>query len=482
VTENGQPGGFRRSVLVALLLAAGIAAVATVRESSASSSRMTSARGGLVWASNTSSNSVVAFSAGTGAVQATIQVGREPDAVIVAPGTRKAFVANEGDNTISVISTRTRTVLENISVGSRPHHIQATPDGSLVLFTELGTNKFGVIDTEDDTLGAELPSGSSSARARGIWIGATTIYVTNEVTNELAVISGSSGAIKFRIPIGGEPSEVVVTPDERTAYVSVPSSSKVVVLNLRTHSVSWELAIPGAPDALRLTPRISIGPQTARRRLLVVGLSGAPAQVALVDTKSKAVRTVTINGSGAASAHVSISADGALSFVAHGAGTVPAGIAVTDNRAGTVVDRFAYPAGGNPHGVFYDDPQAALSPAIGIASRVIRVTPKRMAAVRLTCGAMTIGACVGTVNVCAYGKARFSLAPGARRTVNVRLSRLGFGRLLQSGTLREPAGAVATDESGHARRADRTVTLVSPRRSRAPRQAAASLPGSDCSP
>jgi len=223
-------------------------------------------------------------------------VGREPDAVTAAPGALKVYVANEGDNTISVISTRTRTLLKTIPVGPRPRHIQASRDGSLVFFTEFGTNKLGVIDSEEDTLLGEVPaSRNASARPRGIWIGTSTIYVTNEVMNEISVISGSTGAIKFAIPLAGRPSEVVVTPDEKTAYVSMPSSNKVVVLNMRTRSVSSELTIAGGPDTLRLTPRIPAGPGTAGSRVLIVGLSGTPAQVALVDTKSSVVRTATVN-------------------------------------------------------------------------------------------------------------------------------------------------------------------------------------------
>jgi hypothetical protein len=156
-------------------------------------------------------------------------------------------------------------------------------------------------------------------------------------------------------------------------------------------------------------------------------------------------------------------------------------VAVIDNQAGTIVGRFPYPGGGEPHGIFYDDPQGAASPSIAIVSRTIRVTRNRVAAVRLSCGAKTIGACAGVVNVCAYGKSRFSIPAGRTRTINVRLSRLGFGRLQESGTLREPVGALATDDLGTAHRADRNVKLISPKGKRSRRLATASFFGADCS-
>lgn len=441
-----------KRTLVALIL---VAAAAVVAAPAAVAQAIPGQRG-TVWVTNRTLNNVSLYDAATGTLVATIPVGRDPGDVVVPPGSGKAYVTNELDNTVSVISTATRAVINTIPVGSRPHHIEVSRDGVAVYFGEFGTNKVGVIDTRSDTLTEYVSSANPLARTHQAFPtrDGRLVFAANEAANEVSAIDRATGQIAFAIAVGNRPSEVLVTPDGRTAYVSVRNENKVKRIDVATRTITGEVEVGTQPDTLQLTPD---------GRFVVVGLRGTPAAIAVVDTGSLSLAaTVAVAGTGTLAGHNWLSADGRYSFVAFEGGTAP-GVAVVDHASQTVVATYAYPGGGRPHGIFYADPAATAGPSIAIASRLVRVTGSRVAAVKVTCGADTIGSCRGTLTLGRFGSRGFAIEAGVTRAVRVRVSRQAFNRLLRLGEMRVRARAVARDLLDNARVATGVITLKAPR-------------------
>jgi YVTN family beta-propeller protein len=298
---------------------------------------------GTVWVVNRSTNDVTAFNVGTGEVIATIPVGKMPNSVIGPQGRDKVYVSDEGSNTVSVISKKSLRVVATIPTGPMPHHITASPNGKLVYVAEYGANKVGVIDTDLDQLVAEFTTGAPETRTHAMSVtqDGKTLFTANQVVNEIAALDALTGAIKWSLPVGGMPSEVLATTDGKIAYVSLRNDTKVQVVDLDRRAIVAEVVVGQQPDTLLLTPD---------GRTLVVTLRGNPAQIAIVDTANNlAVRQVNIGGTLAG--HHWLSADGRYSFVAVEG---PASVAVVDNQAASVVATYAYPGGGRPHGIFYE--------------------------------------------------------------------------------------------------------------------------------
>ena len=298
---------------------------------------------GTVWAANGSTNNVTVFDVGTGEVIATIPVGTRPNSLIGPHGRDKVYVSNEGSNSVSVISKRSLRVVATIPTGPRPHHITASPNGKLVYVADYGANKVGVIDTDLDQLVAEFITGAPEVRTHAMSVSqdGKTLFTANQAVDEIAALDALTGAIKWSIPVGPTPSEVLVTTDGKIGYVSLRNDTKVQVVDLDRRTIIAEMVVGNKPDTLVMTPN---------GRSLVVGLRGNPAQIAIVDVAGgQPARQVTLPGTLAG--HQWLSADGRYSFVAVEG---PGSVAVVDNQAAAVVAFHAYPGGGTPHGLFYE--------------------------------------------------------------------------------------------------------------------------------
>jgi YVTN family beta-propeller protein len=425
------------------------------------SARSAALRGqrGTVWVTNRSLNSVTVYAAATGRVLATIPVGKEPNDVTVPPGRGKAYVTNEGDNTVSVISTRARRVSRTIPVGPKPHHIETSHNGRRVAFGEFGTNKIGLITTRSDALTEYPASANAAARTHQAYParGGRTLFATNEVANDIAAVDLRSRQLAFAVAVGERPSEVLVPPDGKRAYVSVRGEDKVKLVHLARRAITREVVVGTQPDTLQLTPD---------GRTLVVALRGKRAQLVFIDTRRfRASAPLTIAGADTTAAHHFLSANGRFTFAAFEGPA--AGVAVVDNRTRRVVATYASPGGGRPHGIHYADPAATSGPAIAIASRLAKVTGARVARIAVRCGAGSIVECRGRLTLrgregTRLGRGSFAIRAGRRAVVRVKLGRRAGDSLARAGRLRARAVATARDRLGNRRRVTRRIVLRRP--------------------
>jgi DNA-binding beta-propeller fold protein YncE len=345
----------RKLALLALLLGA-LATVGSV--AGASKAKKEIPVSGTVWAVERfdgGSNTLAAFDASTGDVLGVIPVGRRPIGVTAAHGTGKVYTADERSNQMTVVSKDDLSIVKHIPIGPLPHHIMASPNGKFIYAGEYGTNKVGVVDTSVDERIAEYSaSANPGAKTHAVWItdDGKDLYATNEGsvqsdTGTLSKLDAATGERLWEIPTGRRPSEVLLTPNGRTAYISIRNDNAVKVYDVsgETPVLTGETFIGVQPDTLRMTND---------GKTLVVGLRSIP-QLALMDTETLSVRSVTFPGYGI-SGHEWLSANGKYTFVALESTSVgqPGAIAVVDNGAGSILDTWTYPGGPWPHGVFYE--------------------------------------------------------------------------------------------------------------------------------
>jgi YVTN family beta-propeller protein len=313
---------------------------------------------GTLWVTNRTGalGSVTAFDAGTLAVIDTITVGSKPTAVLRANGTDKVYVSNGSpSNSVSVISRDSLSVIATIDMGAGtdPHHMTQSPDGRAVYVALFGTNKVAVIDTATDTFGTVEASEKLVAKTHAVWAGNDgTLYATNSLGSSassppgtVSAIDVSTGSLLWEVVVGPNPSEVLVTDDGKTAYVTVRAEDAVRVLDLTADppTVSPRIPIGAQPDTLQLTND---------HKTLVVALRGAPA-VTLMDTVTLETRTVTLEGR-TTTGHQWLSANGHHTFVAVVGPSGRSGVDVIDNRTAEVVSGYEFPGVADPHGVFFE--------------------------------------------------------------------------------------------------------------------------------
>jgi DNA-binding beta-propeller fold protein YncE len=300
-------------------------------------------------------NTLAAFDASTGEVLGVVTIGRRPIGVTAPHGTGKVYTADERSNQLTVVSKRDFSIVTQIAMGRFPHHLMATRGGDRIYVGEYGTNKVGVVDTTTDTLVAEWETSANSlAKTHAVWItnNGKDLYATNEGSTQAAMgtlskLNADTGERIWEIPVGSRPSEVLVTPNGNTAYVTVRNDNLVKVFDIRGDLPVQvgETVIGVQPDTMQLTNDGTT---------LVVGLRSLP-QMALMDTDTLEVRHVLFPGF-SISGHEWLSANGKYTFIAveNGNTALPGAIAVVNNRTGEVVATWTYPGGPWPHGVFYE--------------------------------------------------------------------------------------------------------------------------------
>jgi DNA-binding beta-propeller fold protein YncE len=345
----------RKLALLALLIGA-LATVGGV--AGASKARKEIPVSGTVWAVERfdgGPNTLAAFDASTGEVRGVLPIGRRPIGVTAPHGTGKVYTADERSNQLTVVSKNDLSIEKHIPIGPFPHHIMASPNGRFIYVAEYGTNKVGVVDTSLDERVAEYTaSANPGAKTHAVWItnDGKDLYTTNEGsvqtdTGTLSKLDAATGERLWEIPTGKRPSEVLVTPNRKTAYVSIRNDNAVKVYDVSGEMpvLTGDTFIGVQPDTLQMTNDGST---------LVVGLRSIP-QLALMDAEALSVRFVTFPGYGI-SGHEWLSANGKYIFVALESTSVgqPGAIAVVDTDFGAILATWTYPGGPWPHGVFYE--------------------------------------------------------------------------------------------------------------------------------
>jgi DNA-binding beta-propeller fold protein YncE len=302
-------------------------------------------------------NTLTAYDAGSGDVLGVVPIGKRPIGVVAVAG--KVYTADERSNQLSVVSRDAladgSAIARTIPMGTFPHHLTASPNGKLLYVAEYGTHKIGIVDTKlDARVAGYFASENPQAKTHAVWItnDGKDLYATNEgaTTSSFGTLSkldAATGRRLWEIPVGIRPSEVLVTADRKTAYVTIRNENKVRVLDVSGDAPVGvrDVAIGTQPDTMQLTND---------GRTLVIGLRGTP-QMALMDTGTFAVRHVTFQGYGI-SGHQWLSASGKYTFIALEAlaTTGPGAIAVVDNETAQLVETWPYASGPWPHGVFYE--------------------------------------------------------------------------------------------------------------------------------
>ncbi len=237
-----------------------------------------------------------------------------------------AYITNAGDvccdSRVSVLDTATDTVVATVAlVGGNPTGVAVNPAGTRLYVTQDASDNVAVIDTASNTATAYIPVGR---RPIGIAINpaGTRVYVTNfgpaETGGEIvSVIDTVSDTVVATVPVGIQPFGVAVHPDGTKVYVASAASSTLSVIDAATNTVTATVSVTG--------PRgVAVHPDGTRVYVTSFSSDFSASTVSVIDTSTNTVTaTVTVR------AWVSV----LYGIAVHPQGTR---LYVTDNFNGTV--------------------------------------------------------------------------------------------------------------------------------------------------
>ncbi|MDH4028672.1 MAG: YncE family protein, partial [Nitrospirota bacterium] len=220
----------------------------------------------LIYVTNEDSDNVSVINKNSGAVVATIMVGKKPRGIAAAlKGERsRIFVANSGSNTISVIDPTTNRVENEISIrfGRKPEGIAVATVSSgkeLVFVTNYDTNSVSVIDSTtfqeiekidvgqgpvavavdppvENFLGSRYIGIEDASILRSYRERYFNVYVVNMNSNDVSVIridkTTNRSVEVIDLPVEWKPSSLTVDYKRGKVYVVNYGSDKLSVLDI----------------------------------------------------------------------------------------------------------------------------------------------------------------------------------------------------------------------------------------------------------
>ncbi|MGC8590136.1 YncE family protein, partial [Athalassotoga sp.] len=143
-----------------------------------------------------------------------IQVGGRLSAICFDPSTEMAYVANSSNNTLSVVNEETNQIVKVMAVEKYPMSVGVNSKTGIIYVAvnyNLGNSSIDVLDKSGQTI--SVINVGMGPNAIGVNSVTNMIYVTNQSSDDVNVIDGSTNKIISTIPVGNGPDAVAVDSD-----------------------------------------------------------------------------------------------------------------------------------------------------------------------------------------------------------------------------------------------------------------------------
>jgi|SRR5579863_2157100 len=179
----------------------------------------------------------------------------------------RAYVSDEDGNAITVIDTDSMGVVATVDVGKRPRGLKLAPDGSRLYIAVSGLPKCGptvpdaecakrkhdlaadgiaVIDTQSLKLVKLLKAGTDPEQF-DVSRDGRRLFISNEDAASVSVLEVASGALRATIPVGPEPEGARVAPDGQRVLVTSEASGTITVIDSRALKVERTVQVGKRP-------------------------------------------------------------------------------------------------------------------------------------------------------------------------------------------------------------------------------------------
>jgi len=212
-----------------------------------------------IYVSNEEDSVMEVIDLATRTVSARVPTGAEPEGVINSVDGKTVFVTSEVADMVHVVDTATSRVTKNIIVGTRPRRFVVTPDGAELWVSDELSSEVHVIDTatlEVKDVLSFLPPGfrPEDVTPVGMAINAdgSRVLVTLGRANHVAVVDAASRETLSYMLVGSRAWDVVLSRDERTAYVANGLSDDITLIDMEALRPVRSVPVGRTPHSIRV--------------------------------------------------------------------------------------------------------------------------------------------------------------------------------------------------------------------------------------
>jgi YVTN family beta-propeller protein len=191
-----------------------------------------------------------------GQVLSSVHVGAEPEGVTAAPDGGGVAVASEREDRVDFIDPALGQVVARVPTCARPQSVAFTPDGALAFAPCEEGAAVAVIDARThQPLGAILLGPTTRPMGAVVSPDGQRLYVSNGGAGSVSVVDVTSRAVVATVrQVGARPWGLDLTPDGRKLYVANGPSNDVTAIDTATLEVVARIPVGGSPWGVAVSP------------------------------------------------------------------------------------------------------------------------------------------------------------------------------------------------------------------------------------
>ena len=187
----------------------------------------------------------------------TVEVGPEPEGILVSPDGKTVYVTSEVANTVHVVDTASKELTANIVVGDRPRRFALTPDEKeLWVSNELAGSVTIINPKTNEVIEAIefLPRGFRKEDVTPVGVRITddgkTAIVALGRANHVAFVDVASRKIEDYVLVGTRAWNATLNRDNSVMYVVNGLSDDISVINVAKRKVTKSVPVGRVPYAV----------------------------------------------------------------------------------------------------------------------------------------------------------------------------------------------------------------------------------------
>jgi YVTN family beta-propeller protein len=166
-----------------------------------------------------------------------IPTGKEPHHLYLTPDEKSLIVANALGDSLTFVDPVTATVQRVITGISDPYHLRFSPDMKWFVTAANRLNHVDIYRWEpaDATKPLKLAARISTAKTPSHLVidrKSTVVYSSMQDSDELVAIDLASQKLRWRIPTGKLPADVLLTPDDKLLFIGLTGDRFVEVYDV----------------------------------------------------------------------------------------------------------------------------------------------------------------------------------------------------------------------------------------------------------
>jgi YVTN family beta-propeller protein len=189
-------------------------------------------KNGLLYVSTELNQSLTIIDPKTLKIVGSVPTGQEQSHMFaITRDGRRAYTANVGPGTVSVLDLDARRVITIIPVSGQVQRMSLSPDDSMAFTSDVTKPQLAVIDTATNKIKTWIPlpglGYGSASTSDGKWL-----LIALPLVHQLGIIDLKTLKVAHTIDLPVRPQEVLIAPDDKTAYVSIDQGAKVAAISI----------------------------------------------------------------------------------------------------------------------------------------------------------------------------------------------------------------------------------------------------------